>query len=101
MSATNISALVGKRVVVRTKNGEEPGIARYVRIGGDEEWLVVDLDSRPGIGVGIHPDHVIGPEPGHASLWVTSRSNCPFCLAGTPGRHPDRGGTHEAPGTGS
>lgn len=25
---------------------------------------------------------------------VTSRANCPLCIAETPGRHPDRGGTH-------
>ncbi len=25
---------------------------------------------------------------------VTNASNCPLCIAGQPGRHPDRGGTH-------
>jgi hypothetical protein len=68
MAQTNISALVGKRVLVETSRGERAGIARYVRIGGDEAWLVVDLDGGP-LGYGVHPDHVIGPEPGHASLW--------------------------------
>ena len=30
----------------------------------------------------------------HPERFVTSPSNCPSCLAGKGGRHPDRGGTH-------
>lgn len=57
-----LSDLVGKRVLVSTGRGVEEGVARRIAIGGDEQWLIVDLDrERDGIGYRIHPDHVIGP----------------------------------------
>lgn len=35
-------------------------------------------------------------DSGDGTVDVTNRSNCPLCIAGEPGRHPDHGGTHAA-----
>jgi len=33
--------------------------------------------------------------PMNSSTDVTNQSNCSLCQVGDPGRHPDRGGTHQ------
>ena len=60
----SLQALLGRRVLVEPKPGViKQGIARYIRVAGDEYYLVVDLDEREGnIGTAFDAEHIIGPK---------------------------------------
>lgn len=57
----SFTPLLGRRVLVEPKPGViKEGIARYIRVGGDEYWLIVDLDGE-SIGTAFDAEHIIGP----------------------------------------